>query len=49
MGSGPRFSAGLVKGFAIGMTFCDFPYKYSFQLYVGPLFVFVGLGKAYDE
>lgn len=49
MGSGPRIQAFLNKGILLGITLDKFPFAVSFSIFLGPIGVFVGIGKAYDE
>ena len=49
MGSGPRIQVFFNKGILLGVTLDKFPFALSFNLFLGPIGIFLGLGKAYDD
>lgn len=49
MGSGSRFSIGLVKGFGLAIYADRFPHAVSFNILIGFINVYIGFGKGYDE
>jgi hypothetical protein len=49
MGSGDKFSIGIVKGFGLAIFVDKFPHTLSITLIVGWFQIYMGFGKGYDE
>ena len=49
MGSGDRFDYGLVRGFGLAVYLDRFPHDYSFNIVIGCFYIYIGIGKGYDE
>lgn len=49
MGSGSKFDIGLTKGFGLAVYYDRFPHEHSFNILIGCVTIYIGIGKGYDE
>jgi hypothetical protein len=49
MGSGPRFSIGIIDGVGLGIYMSRFPHSFSINITLITINIYIGFGKGYDE